>query len=251
MIRNLRKRSSLALLGFAMLAIPIACGGGGGSTKSSSTNNTSTNSNTSATPATSSAGNEDQVVAKVVQVQNQLRDLSATVHSDSSQSGRSFTSDGTVMWTASPERFYAKTTSSLTNGQTELILDTPSQATYVKVGANWIKSPTGGASAQGAGFMPTLKGDAFKGFKVVGKETVQGKPTWHLTGASPYTPGSATTTTVPNTSGTLDAWVGQSDYLLVKQSEVLKSADGGFSLKADVVVNSVNSGLTIPLPNVG
>jgi hypothetical protein len=45
--------------------------------------------------------------------------------------------------------------------------------------------------------------------------------------------------------------VGQSDYLLVKEVQQVRSTDaGGLTLKADAVVNSVNSGLTIALPDV-
>jgi hypothetical protein len=65
----------------------------------------------------------------------------------------------------------------------------------------------------------------------------------------PFTPGSTTATSVPNTSGTLDVWVSRSGYQLVKQVEDLKSSDsGGFSLKATAVVDSVNSGISIDLP---
>ena len=240
------KTRSLAWLGLSMLALSAACGGTG-----SSGGNSSGNSNSSASPpAPSSQAGEQQVVSKTIQAQNDLRDLSATMHSDTSQGGSSFTTEGTVQWTASPERFYAKTTSSMTNRSTEVIIDTPTQSTYVNAGASWIKTPVGGGTAPTGGFMPTLKGDAFKGFKVVGKENVQGKPTWHLSGPLPYTAGSSTNATVQNATGTLDVWVGQNDYRLVKQVEDLKSSNaGGLLMQASVVIDSVNNGLTIPLPN--
>jgi hypothetical protein len=243
MFRSHSRVPFLTLLGFSILSLSIACGGGGGGSAGGG-------SSASSNPASSAAG-DDQVVSRAIQVQNDLRDLKGTIHSDSSQGGQSFTTDGTVEWTASPERFYAKTTNSLTNRPTEVIIDTPTQSTYVKTGASWIKTPVGsGSSSQTGGFMPTLKGDAFKGFQVVGKETVEGRQTWHLSGPLPYTAGSATVTKVQNATGTLDVWVGQSDYRLVKQVEDLKSSQGGaVSTKATVVVNSVNSGLTIQLPN--
>jgi hypothetical protein len=66
----------------------------------------------------------------------------------------------------------------------------------------------------------------------------------------PYSAGSSTNTTVQNATGTLDVWVGQNDYRLVKQVEDLKSSSGGgVSMQASVVIDSVNSGLTIRLPN--
>jgi outer membrane lipoprotein-sorting protein len=243
MFRSHFKVPFITLAGFSMLMLSMACGGGGASSAGSG-------SSPSSKPASSSTG-DDQVVSRAIQAQNDLRDLKATIHSDSSQGGQSFTTDGTVEWTASPERFYAKTNNSLTNRPTEVILDTPTQSTYVKTAANWIKTPVGsGLSSQSGGFMPTLKGDAFKGFQVVGKETVEGKQTWHLSGPLPYTAGAATATKVQNATGTLDVWVGQNDYRLVKQVEDLKSSQGGaVSTKATVVVNSVNSGLTIQLPN--
>jgi hypothetical protein len=131
-----------------------------------------------------------------------------------------------------------------------MIIDTPTQATYVKSGTNWIKTTAGsGTVSLGGGFLPALKGDAFRGFKVVGQEAVEGRQTWHLSGPTPFTSGASTGTTVPNTTGTLDVWVGQKDYRLVKQVEDLKSTNGGgFSMKATVVVNSVNTGLNIELP---
>jgi outer membrane lipoprotein-sorting protein len=243
MFRSHFKVPFITLAGFSMLMLSMACGGGGASSAGSG-------SSPSSKPASSSTG-DDQVVSRAIQAQNDLRDLKATIHSDSSQGGQSFTTDGTVEWTASPERFYAKTNNSLTNRPTEVILDTPTQSTYVKTAANWIKTPVGsGLSSQSGGFMPTLKGDAFKGFQVVGKETVEGKQTWHLSGPLPYTAGAPTATKVQNATGTLDVWVGQNDYRLVKQVEDLKSSQGGaVSTKATVVVNSVNSGLTIQLPN--
>jgi outer membrane lipoprotein-sorting protein len=247
MFPNALKTRSLAVLGFSLLALSAACGGtgsGGGGNSSANTNSSSS------TPAPSNQAGEQQVVSKTIQAQNDLRDLKATMHSDTSQGGRSFTTDGTVQWTASPERFYAKTTSSMSDRPTEVIIDTPTQSTYVNAGASWIKTPVGGGTAQTGGFMPTLKGDAFKGFKVVGKENVQGKPTWHLSGPLPYTAGSSTNATVQNATGTLDVWVGQDDYRLVKQVEDLKSSStGGLSMQASVFIDSVNSGLTIPLPN--
>ena len=234
----------MAALGFSILAVSVACGSGGSSSRS-----TSGTSSSSPAPA-NSGGNVDQVVGKAIQAQNRLRDLTLTTQSDTTQGGRSFTTQARVEWTSSPERFYARTTSSLSNRQTEVIIDTPTQGTYVKSGGNWIKTPAGsGSGSLGTGFMPSLKGDAFKGFKVVGQETVEGKPTWHLSGPMPFTPGSSTATAVPNTNGTLDVWVGRSDYQLVKQVEDLKSSDsGGFSLKATAVVESVNSGISIDLP---
>ena len=243
MFRSHFKVPFLTLAGFSMLMLSMACGGSGASSAGSG-------SSPSSKPASSDAG-DDHVVSRAIQAQNDLRDLKASIHSDSSQGGQSFTTDGTVEWTASPERFYAKTNNSLTNRPTEVILDTPTQSTYVKTGATWIKTPVGSAlSSQSGGFMPTLKGDAFKGFQVVGKETVEGKQTWHLSGPLPYTAGAATTTKVQSATGTLDVWVGQNDYRLVKQVEDLKSSQGGaVSTKATVVVNSVNSGLTIQLPN--
>ncbi|MDQ6742925.1 MAG: hypothetical protein M3Z97_08470 [Candidatus Dormibacteraeota bacterium] len=248
MFDNPWRSLSVAALGFSILAVSLACGGGSSGSGSSSNSSSGTS---STTPAPTSAGSsEDQVVGKAIQAQNRLRDLTLTTQSDTIQGGRSFTTQAKVEWTASPERFYAKTTSSLTNRQTEVIVDTPTQATYVKSGANWIKTPAGsGSGSLGSGFMPALKGDAFKGFKVVGQENVEGKPAWHLSGPMPFTPGSTTATSVPNTSGTLDVWVSRSDYQLVKQVEDLKSSDsGGFSLKATAVVDSVNSGISIDLP---
>jgi hypothetical protein len=243
MFRSDSKILLITLLGLSMLTLGVACGGGGGSSASG-------RSSASSNP-TSSGQADDQVISRAIQVQNDLRDLKATLHSDSSQGGQSFTTDGTVEWTASPERFYARTTNSLTKSQTEVIIDTPTQSTYVKTGASWIKTPVGsGLTSQSGGFKPTLKGDAFKGFSVVGKETVEGKQTWHLSGPLPYTAGAATASKVQNATGTLDAWVGQSDYRLVKQVEDLKSSEGGaVSTKATVVVTSIDSGLTIQLPN--
>jgi hypothetical protein len=232
----------LAVLGFSTLALTLACGNGTSSSYSNSG---------SSTPAPSSAGDKsDQVISRSIEAQNKIRDLRATIQSDTTQGARSFTTEGKVEWTANPERFYASTTSSLTNRQSEVILDSASQATYIKSGASWIKSPVGsGASAQGSGIPSALKGDAFKGFKVIGQETVEGKPTWHLSGPMPYTNGSGTGTTVRQTSGTLDAWVGQSDYRLVKQTEDLKASEGeSFSMKATMTVNSINTGLNIELP---
>jgi hypothetical protein len=243
MFGNPWKVRSLAAAGFSILAVSVACGGGNGGSP-----NGSASSSSSPVP-TSSAGSEDQVVNKAIGAQNRLRDLTLNTQSDTTQAGRSFTTQAKVEWTSSPERFYAKTSSSLSNRQTEVIIDTPTQSTYVKSGASWIKTPAGtGTGSLGSGFLPSLKGDAFKGFKVVGQETVEGKPTWHLSGPMPFTPGSSTATSVPNTTGTLDVWVGRSDYQLVKQVEDLKSSEGGFSLKATVVVDSVNSGLSIDLP---
>lgn len=243
MFRSHPKIPVFTLLGVSLLTLSIACGGGGGSTAGS-------RSSPSSNPASASPA-DGQVVARAIQVQNQLRDVKGTIHSDSSQGGQSFTTDGTFEWTASPERFYAATTNSLTNRPTEVIIDTPSQSTYVKTGASWVKTPvTSAASSQSGGFSPTLKGDAFKGFNVVGKETVQGKQTWHLSGPLPYTAGAATASQVQNATGTLDVWVGQSDYRLVKQFEDLKSLQGGgVSTKATVLVHSIDSGLTIQLPN--
>ena len=245
MFHNPWRLLSAAALAFSVLAVSVACGGAAGS----SSNSTSGTSSSSLVPS-SGAGNEEQVVSRAIQVQNRLRDLTLTTQSDTTQGGRSFTSQSKVQWTASPERFYARTSSSLSNRETEVILDTPTQATYVKSGANWIRTPAGGGGGSlGSGFMPSLKGDAFQGFKVVGQETVERKPAWHLSGPMPFTPGSSTATSVPNTTGTLDVWVGRGDYQLVKQVEVLKSSDnGGFSLKATAVVDSVNTGVTIELP---
>jgi hypothetical protein len=243
------KLRSLALLGFSVLALSTACGGADTSSKPTGTQ-------ASSSPPPSSQTSSSQVVTRAIQTQNQLHDLSASVQSDTTTQGRSFTTEGKVEWTANPERFYAKTTSSLTNRQTEMIVDTPSQTTYVNATGTWIKTPfgsaapqTGGGAAQGSGFLPALKGDAFSGFRVVGKEAVDGKPTWHLSGPMPFTSGAQTGSTVANTTGTLDVWVGQSDYRLVKQVENLKSTDAsGFSMKATVVVDSVDTGLSIPLP---
>jgi hypothetical protein len=232
----------MAALGFSVLALAAACGG-------SSSSNNGSGSTSSSTSPTSSA-NEDQVVSKAIQAQNHLRDLTLTTESDTTQGGRSFATQAKVEWTADPERFYSKTTSSLSNRETEVIIDTPTQATYVKSGSSWIKSPAGtGTSSLSGGFLPSLKGDAFKGFKVLGQESVDGKPTWHLAGPMPFTSGSSTSINVPNTSGTLDLWVDKGDYQLVKQVEDLRSTDGGgFSMKATVVVDSIDTGLHIDLP---
>lgn len=245
MFHNPWKLLAAAALALAVLAVSLACGGAGGS----SSNGTSGTSSSSPVP-TGPESDPSQVVSRAIQVQNGLRDLTLNTQSDTTHAGRSFTTQAKVQWTASPERFYARTTNSLSNGETEVIFDTPTQATYVKSGPSWIRTPVGsGGGSLGSGFMPSLKGDAFKGFKVVGQETVEGKPTWHLSGPMPFTPGSSTATSVPNTTGTLDAWVGRADYQLVKQVEDLRSSDnGGFSMKATAVVDSVNTGLTIQLP---
>ena len=239
----------MALLGFSVLALSTACGGGSSSRPAGS--------QASGSPAPSSqTSTADQVVARAIQTQNRLRDLTASMQSETTTQGRSIATQGKLEWTSNPERFYAKTTSSLTNRQTEMIVDTPTQSTYVNTTGTWMKAPFGSAAPQGSGgapqaggFLPALKGDAFKGFIVVGKETVDGKPVWHLSGPMPFTSGAQTGGTVANTTGTLDVWVGQDDYRLVKQVESLKSTDGsGFSMKASVVIDSVDTGLSISLP---
>jgi hypothetical protein len=243
MLGSPRRLRPLALLGFSTLALALACGGA-----PSSSNNSG---GASSTPAPSSVSTKtDEVVSRAIDAQNRIRDLTATIQSDTTQGARSFTTEGKVEWTANPERFYARTTSSLTNRQSEVILDSATQATYIKSGTGWIKSPVGsGVSAQGSGIPTALKGDAFKGFKVVGPETVQGRPTWHLAGPMPYTGGSGTGTTVRQTTGTLDVWVGHSDYRMVKQTEDLKTTEGeSFSMKATMIVDAINSGLNIDLP---
>jgi hypothetical protein len=223
------------------MALAAACGGGSYSSGPGTSSST--------TPPTSSAAEDRVVVGRAIQVQNRLRDLTLTTLSDTTQAGRSFTTQARVEWTADPERFYSRTTSSVSNRETEVIIDSASQTTYVKSGAGWIKSPAGsGTSSLGGGFLPSLKGDAFKGFKVQGPESVDGKPTWHIAGPMPFTSGSSTSINVPNTSGTLDVWVGKNDYQLVKQVEDLRSTDGGFSMKATVTVDSVDSGIHIDLP---
>jgi hypothetical protein len=239
---NPRKPRSLVALGFSVLALAAACGGASASSGGSST--------TSSTAAPTGAGGEDQVVSKAIQVQNHLRDLTLNTESDTTQGGRTFTTQAKVRWTADPERFYSKTASSVTSRETEVIIDSATQTTYVRSGTSWIKSPAGsGTSSLSGGFLPSLKGDAFKGFKVLGQESVEGKPTWHLSGPMPFTPGSSTSINVPNVTGTLDVWVGKNDYQLVKQVEDLRSSDGGgFSMKATVVVDSVDKGLHIDLP---
>ena len=227
------------------MAVSVGCVAGNGSSSGAR----SSTAPSGAVPR-SAANDSDQVVGKAIQAQNRLRDLTLATQSDTTQGSHSFSTQARVKWTSDPERFYANATSSLTNRQTEIIIDTPTQATYIKSSANWIQTPAGtGTSSLGSGFLPALKGDAFKGFKVVGRETVEGKPTWHLSGPMPFTSGSSSGTTVPNTTGTLDVWVRQGDYQLVKQVEDLKSSDGGgFSLKATVVVNSTNTGISIELP---
>src|SRR5207245_954274 len=132
-------RSSLVLLGFAMLGIPIACGSGGGSTNDSSSR--------SSPPAPNNGGASDNsVVARAIQVQNQIRDLSATIHIDGTQGGSAFTSDGTLQWTSNPERLYTKSTNSLSHQETEVFVDTPSRTTYIKGGStHWVRAPVGGS----------------------------------------------------------------------------------------------------------
>jgi hypothetical protein len=239
------KLRSLAGLGISIMAVSLACATGNGS----SPGNGSGTASSSPVPR-SAARDSDQVVGRAIRAQNRVRDLTLATQSDTTQGSHSFSTQATVKWTSDPERFYANATSSLTNRQTEIIIDTPTQATYIRSGAGWIQTPAGtGTSSLGSGFLPALKGDAFKRFKIVGRESVEGKPAWHLSGPMPFTSGSGTGTTVPNTAGTLDVWVRQGDYQLIKQVEELKSSDGGgFSLKATAVVSSANAGISIELP---
>ena len=128
--------------GPAILAVSVACGGGDGSASNGG-------SSSSSSPApTSSASSEDQVVSKAIQAQNRLRDLTLATQSDTTQGSHSFSTQARVKWTSDPERFYANATSSLTNRQTEIIIDTPTQATYIRSSANWIQTPAGTGSSK-------------------------------------------------------------------------------------------------------
>src|SRR5947209_17159516 len=120
MFSNPWRLLSMAALGFSILAVSVACGSGGSG--GSSSNSSSGASSSSPAPA-NSGGGVDQVVSKAIRAQNQLRDLTLTTQSDTTQGGRSFTTQAKVEWTSSPERFYARTVSSLSNRQTEVIID--------------------------------------------------------------------------------------------------------------------------------
>ena len=88
----------MAALGFSVLAVSVACGSGGSSSRS-----TSGTSSSSPVPA-NSGGNVDQVVGKAIQAQNRLRDLTLTTQSDTTQGGRSFTTQARVEWTSLASR---------------------------------------------------------------------------------------------------------------------------------------------------
>lgn len=171
-----------------------------------------------------------------------LTDETFTITMQGSAAGTSLDVTGDGKGTENPARM-AMTLSMVVSGTTltmDMVVDLTTNTTYTKITApaelasnKWTKATDTSSTLPTSDLQLSAQYSKLTNAKLVGSEQVNGKNTYHIQGG------------VPSTTGTVDLYIGQTDYLPVKM--VLNST-GDSAIQMTVTYTAVNTGITIDLP---
>jgi hypothetical protein len=171
-----------------------------------------------------------------------LTDETFTITMQGSASGTALDVTGDGKGTENPARI-AMTLSMVVSGTTltmDMVVDLSTNTTYTKITApaelasnTWTKAADTSSTLPTSDLQLSAQYSKLTNAKLIGSEQVNGKNTYHIQGG------------VPSTTGTVDLYIGQSDYLPVKM--VLNST-GDSAIQMTITYTAVNTGITIDLP---
>ena len=171
-----------------------------------------------------------------------LTDETFTITMQGSAAGTSLDVTGDGKGTENPARM-AMTLSMVVSGTTltmDMVVDLATNTTYTKITApaelasnKWTKATDTSSTLPTSDLQLSAQYSKITDAKLIGSEQVNGKNTYHIQGG------------VPSTTGTVDLYIGQSDYLPVKM--VLNST-GDSAIQMTIIYTAVNTGTTIDLP---
>ena len=171
-----------------------------------------------------------------------LTDETFTMTMQGTASGTSLDVTGDGKGTENPARM-AMTLSMVVSGTTltmDMVVDLATNTTYTKITApaalasdKWTKAADTSSTLPTSDLQLSAQYSKITDAKLIGSEQVNGKNTYHIQGG------------VPSTTGTVDLYIGQSDYLPVKM--VLNST-GDSAIQMTIIYTAVNTGTTIDLP---
>lgn len=171
-----------------------------------------------------------------------LTDETFTITMQGTANGTSLDVTGDGKGTESPARM-AMTLSMVVSGTTlsmDMVVDLTTNTTYTRITApaelasnKWTKATDNSSTLPTSDLQLSAQYSKLTNAKLVGSEQVNGKNTYHIQGG------------VPSTTGTVDLYIGQSDYLPVKM--VLNST-GDSAIQMTITYTAVNTGITIDLP---
>lgn len=171
-----------------------------------------------------------------------LTDETFTITMQGTASGAALDVTGDGKGTENPARM-AMTLSMVVSGTTltmDMVVDLATNTTYTKITAptelasnKWTKATDTSGTLPTSDLQLSAQYSKLTNAKLVGSEQTNGKNTYHIQGG------------VPSTTGTVDLYIGQTDYLPVKM--VLNST-GDSATQMTVTYTAVNTGITIDLP---
>lgn len=234
--RFLYAPAALAAL-LASLTLLAACSGSSGGTSARATT-------TATADAQALVQKTKAAVANIKDATFNVQLLVGTAGASTAVSG-----SGTGKLTRSPDRIQMQLTGTFAGqqGAVSFITDKATGSAYVQTpqtNGKWVKIP-----AATLGTTTDVGNFALQNATLVGEETINGQPTYHLRGtqmatASAATPSSSNAT--PATAAeTTDVWVNKTTYNPVRL--VTKSQDGSSTVTIDFT--GVNTGATIDVPS--
>jgi hypothetical protein len=179
-----------------------------------------------------------------------LKDATLTVHVLATANGTTTTIDATDQFTVNPPRESA--TSTVSSGAAtytgQAIIDPTGY--YVKVNGSWVKVPLG--AALGSEVLDPRLYLQLQGATLVGTETIDGRPCYHLRGTLP--PPTVPGITVKSLTG--DVWVRQdtsfpAKFVMHEDADVTAGTTTATTTVWTGTFTAWNIGITIPLPTVG
>ncbi|GAC1451190.1 MAG: hypothetical protein PVSMB4_10870 [Ktedonobacterales bacterium] len=235
MVRQHRGVVALALL-LGCLVLVAACGG-------------STGRGASGAPLGGIAGigqpSASEILAKAKAAQ--YKDATLTMHISETAGGKESVTTIDLQVTSSPQRVDATTTQP-DGSKSEVIVD--GAATYYKQHDTWTKLPSQSTSPYR--FLTTNYARLIPSATLVGSETINGHPTYHLTATLPA-PTPVPGANVTSSAEAVDVWVRQDNYYVAK---ILAHGTGTFNGQPTttaftLLYSTWDTGLTIAVPSVG
>lgn len=233
--RFLHAPATLAVL-FASLTLLAACSGSSGGTSASAT----------ATPTQDAQALVQKTKAAVANI----KDATFNVQIQAANAGAStaVNGSGTGKLTRSPDRIQMQLNGTFAGqqGTVSFITDKATDSAYVQTpqtNGKWVKIP-----ASTLGTTTDVGNFALQNATLVGQETTNGQPTYHLRGtqtatAPAATPGSSSATPA-SAAETTDVWVNTTTYNPVRL--VTKSQDGSSAVTIDFTGENTGAAIDVP-----
>lgn len=200
------------------------------------------------TPKPTATPSAQQILANAEKAH--ITDEAFTMTMNGTTNGSAFTATGNGKATTNPQRISLSMSMNVSDTTVAFdeVMDIATKTSYTRITApsilatnKWVKNSdtTGLLSSSDLQINPQYS--KLTNAKLIGTEQINGVTTWHLQATSPASSASS------GLSGNLDIYLRQSDYLPVKMT---LHATGDTAVDLTIVYTSVNTGITIDLPNV-